>query len=135
MFIVNEASESQQLFRVKVINNESLYVRGSRGVGGKPLMSSIYKPGLPHTTQRRVIIKGFLEPLAVITLSARTKVQSIDRKTMKLCLHITQSGNAKYKQERNVICQLYFKKQNKTKNRGRSKHRTNRQLPFTFSVP
>lgn len=35
IFPVNEASKRQQLFRVKVINNASLWVERSSGVGGK----------------------------------------------------------------------------------------------------
>lgn len=66
-----------------------------------------------------------MEPLTVITLFARTKVQSTtDRKTIKLCFQ--QSGNAKYKQEHHVIYQL------KKKNRTGNKHRTDHQLSFAF---
>ena len=74
-------------------------------MGGKPADVIPYEPGLLRTAQRRFVTKGFMEPLTVITLFARTKVQSTtDQKTIKLCFQ--QSGNAKHKQEHHVIYQL-----------------------------
>ena len=88
-------------------------------------MSSTYEPGLLHTAQRRFVTKGFMESLTVITLFARTKVQSTtDQKTIKLCFQ--QSGNAKYRQEHQVIYQL------KKKNRIRNKYRSDHQIAFAF---
>lgn len=115
----------RQLFRVKVINNESLYSEGSIGMGGKPAdVIHLLARASSHST-KEVCYQGFHGTTHCHHLVCKDKgaIYNWPKNNKTLLPTVWEC-----KIQAGASCYLSIKKKNRTGN----KHRTDHQLSFAF---